>query len=130
MAKPDWKDLLSGLKNENETTDNAEGSNSQAASVTENNQLQPSGNSDTGEPFTKQELVVRFEKRNGKPATILSRFQGSEAELKALAAALKKHCGTGGSAKDDEILIQGDVRVKVADYLKRQGHRVKGDFKK
>jgi translation initiation factor 1 len=76
-----------------------------------------------------QELLIRFEKRNGKPATIVSRFEGSETALKELAAALKKHCGTGGSAKDDEILIQGDVRHKVADFLRKRNYRVRGDLR-
>jgi len=77
-----------------------------------------------------QNFIIRFEKRNGKPTTIVSNFQGSEQELKDLAAKLKKHCGVGGSAKDDEILIQGDVRTKIADLLRKQGHSVRGDFKK
>jgi translation initiation factor 1 len=77
----------------------------------------------------KQDLIIRFEKRNGKPATIVSNFQGSEAELKDMAGSLKKHCGVGGSAKDDEILIQGDVRKKVSEWLTRQGYKVRGDFR-
>lgn len=78
----------------------------------------------------RQNMIIRFEKRNGKPATIISNFQGSEQELKDLAAKLKKHCGVGGSAKDDEILIQGDVRNKAAGFLHDLGHSVRGDFKK
>lgn len=77
----------------------------------------------------KQTLIVRFEKRNGKPATILSGFDGSDEEIRALAARIKKFCGTGGSAKDDEILIQGDVRSKIADFLRMQGYQVRGDLK-
>jgi len=77
-----------------------------------------------------QNFIIRFEKRNGKPTTIISNFQGSDSDLKDLAAKLKKHCGVGGSAKDDEILIQGDVRTKIADLLRKQGHAVRGDFKK
>jgi len=81
-------------------------------------------------PAVHQNFIIRFEKRNGKPTTIVSNFQGSEQDLKDLAAKLKKHCGVGGSAKDDEILIQGDVRTKIADLLRKQGHAVRGDFKK
>jgi translation initiation factor 1 len=110
MNKPDWKDLLhSKLDHTPDIQDTA------SAEV---------------QPAKRQEFIIRFEKRNGKPATIVSNFEGSEAALKELAGNLKKHCGTGGSAKDDEILIQGDVRQKVADYLTRQGHKVRGDFKK
>ncbi|MDD3907016.1 MAG: hypothetical protein PHF34_02245 [Bacteroidales bacterium] len=43
-----------------------------------------------------------------------------------MAATIKKHFSVGGSAKDDEILIQGDVRNKVAEFLRRQGHAVRG----
>jgi translation initiation factor 1 len=110
MNKPDWKDLLhSKLDHTPDIQDTA------------SSEVQPS---------KRQDFIIRFEKRNGKPATIVSNFEGSEAALKELAGNLKKHCGTGGSAKDDEILIQGDVRQKVADYLTRQGHKVRGDFKK
>jgi len=115
MAKTDWKDLLGSLS--------APGSDVPASGEQNANERTAT---ETGK---KQDLVIRFEKRGGKPATIVSRFEGSESGLKELAAALKKHCGTGGSAKDDEILIQGDVRTKVADYLKARGHRVRGDFR-
>lgn len=114
MSKPDWKDLLHAKLE----------------------QLPDSVAESTVAPTTapinanRQDFIIRFEKRNGKPATIVSNFQGSESALKELAASLKKYCGTGGSAKDDEILIQGDVRSKIADFLTKQGHKVRGDFKK
>jgi translation initiation factor 1 len=117
MAKTDWKDLLGALAPEND------GQKAEAPAPARTPAPAEKG------PF-KQDLIIRLEKRNGKPATIVSNFSGSEAELKTLAASLKKHCGTGGSAKDDEILIQGDVRTKVADHLRAQNHRVRGDFKK
>ena len=113
MAKTDWKDKLGSLEPENGLRKTEEQS-SDASPVKKTN---------------TQELFIRFEKRNGKPATIVSRFLGPETELKELAAKLKKHCGVGGSAKEDEILIQGDVRTKVVDYLRALGHKVKGDFK-
>jgi len=114
MSKSDWKDLLNAkLEHLPDNVDKSIVTTSTAAS-----------------PSKHQDFIIRFEKRNGKPATIVSNFQGSESALKDLAATLKKHCGTGGSAKDDEILIQGDVRLKIADYLTKQGHKVRGDFKK
>lgn len=114
MNKPDWKDLLNA-KLEPLPSTVGESAIASSAAVT---------------PSKRQDFIIRFEKRNGKPATIVSNYQGSESALKDLAATLKKHCGTGGSAKDDEILIQGDVRLKIADYLTKQGHKVRGDFKK
>jgi len=115
MNKPDWKELLNAKLDQIPIAVSKSPVATPAASVT---------------PAKRQDFILRFEKRNGKPATIVSNFQGSEAALKDLAATLKKHCGTGGSAKDDEILIQGDVRLKIADYLTKQGHKVRGDFKK
>jgi translation initiation factor 1 len=110
MSKPDWKDLL------NTKLEQPPANQSEPAPV--------------AAPSKRQDFIIRFEKRNGKPATIVSNFHGSETALKDLATTLKKHCGTGGSAKDDEILIQGDVRIKIAEYLTKQGHKVRGDFKK
>ena len=52
-------------------------------------------------------------------------FVGSEEDLKALASHLKNKCGVGGSAKDGEIVIQGELREKIANLLKEQGYRVK-----
>lgn len=73
----------------------------------------------------KQALRVELDKRNGKPATIISEFEGSDDELKDLAKILKVKCSTGGSARGGEILIQGDFRTKVADILQSMGHKVR-----
>lgn len=77
----------------------------------------------------KQTLYIRYEKRNGKPATIVSEFQGTESELKELAKRLKSTLGIGGSAKDDEILLQGDVRAKVSEFLRKDGYKLKGEVR-
>ncbi|VBB48275.1 Translation initiation factor SUI1 [uncultured Paludibacter sp.] len=73
----------------------------------------------------KQTLRVELDKRNGKPATIISEFQGTDDELKELAKTLKNKCAAGGSQRDGEILIQGDFRIKVADILQNMGFKVK-----
>ncbi len=114
MANTDWKSVLGNIKSENSDEQQIE---------TNNHVYEPE------KKDKKQDLIIRFERRNGKPATIISNFQGSETELKDLARNLKTLCGSGGSAKDDEILIQGDFRQKIALYLKNAGHKVKGDFK-
>jgi translation initiation factor 1 len=74
-----------------------------------------------------QHLVIRKDKkhRKGKLVILIEGFEGSEIEMKLLAKELKGHCGTGGSAKDGEILIQGDFLQKINDYLIRSGYNVK-----
>lgn len=74
----------------------------------------------------KTPLNISFQRRNGKPATIITEFEGSDEELKDLAKFLKVQCGVGGSARGGEILIQGDVRAKVKDLLKSKGYKIKG----
>ncbi len=73
----------------------------------------------------KQTLRVELDKRKGKPATIISGFEGSEEELKVLAKTLKNHCAAGGSQRGGEILIQGDFRQKVNDKLITMGFKTK-----
>lgn len=77
--------------------------------------------------FRKQRLVVTIDRRRraGKQVTLVSGFDGDDEALEALAKALKTRLGVGGSAKDGEILIQGDVRDKVVSILTEMGHQAK-----
>ena len=70
-------------------------------------------------------LRVELDKRNGKPATLITDFKGKDDELKELAKLLKVKCGAGGSSRDGEILVQGDFRVKIVDILLEMGFKVK-----
>lgn len=74
----------------------------------------------------KQKLRVWLDTRNrgGKAVTIVGGFSGTAPDLEDLAKKLKNHCGTGGSAKDGEIIIQGDQRVKILAWLQKNGYKL------
>jgi len=78
-------------------------------------------------PNNQQKLEAHLDKKNrgGKVATIIKGFEGTDDDFKALAKKLKTLCGVGGSAKDGEIIIQGDFRTKIMDYLAKEGYKVK-----
>jgi len=79
------------------------------------------------EKFNKQFLEAHFSNkgRGGKTVTIIKGFEGSDENLKKLAKLLKSYCGVGGTIKNGDIIIQGNFRDKIMDYLKQQGHQVK-----
>lgn len=82
----------------------------------------------TPKPTKKRQvdpLRVELDKRNGKPATLVTDFKGKDDELKELAKLLKVKCGAGGSSRDGEILVQGDFRVKIVEILLEMGFKVK-----
>lgn len=72
----------------------------------------------------KQRLIVRIDRRRraGKQVTLVEGFRGKSGDLAALAKTLKTKCGVGGTAKDGEITIQGDLRDKVTALLKEMGY--------
>lgn len=74
-----------------------------------------------------QELSVHIEKkgRGGKTVVIIKGFVGTHDDLSDLGKLIKKKVGTGGSAKDGEIVIQGDCRPKVLDILAKEGYSTK-----
>ena len=75
----------------------------------------------------EQELEAHFSNkgRAGKTVTIIKGFRGPDEDLVALGKMLKKKCGVGGSAKDGEIIIQGDDREKIMQILRKEGYNVK-----
>ena len=110
MAK-DWKDRLGVVYSTNpdyEFTDDTED---------EQETLSPD----------QQNLTVSLDrkKRKGKTVTLISGFIGTEEDLKKLGKLIKTKCGVGGTAKEGEILIQGDFCQKVIEILKGQQYKVK-----
>ena len=70
-------------------------------------------------PAKQQKLKIRLDtkQRAGKAVTLINGFVGTEEDLDVLGKKLKNYCGTGGSVKDGEIIIQGDQRDKVHQWL-------------
>ncbi len=70
-------------------------------------------------------IICKYEKRKGKPITILEGYTGATSDFKKLAKELKTKLSVGGSFKDDKIIIQGDYRDKIMTLLKEKGFNVK-----
>lgn len=111
MAENDWKQRLGVVYSTNPDF------KYEQESVTEEETLAPE----------KQKLTVSIDRRcrAGKQVTLVSGFVGSESDLKELGKTLKVKCGVGGTAKDGEITIQGDLRDKVTALLCSMGYRAK-----
>jgi translation initiation factor 1 len=78
-------------------------------------------------PPQQQDLRIFLEKkhRGGKTACVIKGFLGKQDDLEALSRLIKTKCGTGGSAKDGEIIIQGDFRDKILQLLLEKGYKAK-----
>ncbi|WP_430908022.1 translation initiation factor [Maribacter sp. 2-571] len=73
----------------------------------------------------EEPILCKYEKRKGKPITILDGYNGAESDFKKLAKTLKTTLGVGGSFKQGTIIIQGDYRDKIMAILKEKGFKVK-----
>src|SRR5690606_23805616 len=70
-------------------------------------------------------IICKYEKRKGKPQTILEGYTGADEDFKKLAKEIKKMLSIGGSFKGEKIIIQGDYRDKIMEFLKEKGFKVK-----
>ncbi len=70
-------------------------------------------------------LICKYEKRKGKPITIIEGYTGANTDFKILTKDIKTTLGVGGSYKNDSIIIQGDYRDKIMQLLKDKGFKVK-----
>ncbi|WP_452222037.1 translation initiation factor [Lacinutrix salivirga] len=70
-------------------------------------------------------IICKYEKRKGKPITILEGYTGATKDFKMLAKEIKQMLSVGGSFKDDKIIIQGDYRDRIMSFLKDKGFKVK-----
>jgi len=70
-------------------------------------------------------LLCKYEKRKGKPTTIIVGYTGADEDFKQLAKELKTRLSVGGSFKNDEIIIQGDYRNEIMEILKEKGFKIK-----
>ena len=106
----DWKDKLNMLRSEIGVADDIS---------EETNEFVPQKKQQI------QPLRIELDKRKGKPATLITGFEGTDSELKELTKTLKAACASGGSYRNGEILIQGDFRVKITDIIQKMGYKVK-----
>lgn len=88
---------------------------------------EPEVSEDSQEALWMQDepLLCKYEKRNGKPHTIIAGYTGADADFKKLAKELKTALSVGGSVKDETIIIQGDYRDKIMKLLQARGFKVK-----
>ncbi|TDM00445.1 MAG: translation initiation factor [Flavobacteriaceae bacterium] len=82
---------------------------------------------ETVEELENQHIEAHLSKkgRGGKTVTLLKGIKGDDQQIKTLAKEIKTFLGVGGSLKDGEIIIQGDYREKIIDFLVNKGHKVK-----
>lgn len=110
----DWKDALSALKD------------SGALPVDNTPDIPEPSPEAPAVQSSPLHVIIDKKGRKGKTATIIEGFEGDDAQLESLAKQIKQKLGTGGSARDGEILIQGDRKTDVITLLHSLGYKTKG----
>lgn len=108
MKKNDWKERLNIVYSTNPDFRYENGETEEAETL----------------PNEKQNLRIQLDKRNrgGKKVSLITGFIGSDEDLQTLGKLLKVKCGVGGTAKEGEIVIQGDFRNKLLEILQKEGY--------
>lgn len=108
MKNNDWKDRLNVVYSTNPDFGYEKDNDDEQVTIEKN----------------KQNLRVSIDKKNrgGKVVTLITGFTGTDNDLKELGKLLKSKCGVGGSAKDGEIIVQGDFKTKVTELLIKEGY--------
>ena len=73
----------------------------------------------------EEPLLCKYEKRKGKPITIIDGYNGAQSDFKQLAKEIKTLLGVGGSFKNEQIIIQGDYRKQIMTFLQEKGFKTK-----
>lgn len=109
MAKKKWNDLqsLGGVVFSTDPNYQPEETQDEATSISPQQQ--------------KLRIWLETKHRGGKAASIVAGFVGNKEDLEAIGKQLKNYCGTGGAVKDAEIIIQGDHRDKILQWLIKNG---------
>lgn len=88
--------------------------------------IEPQAENDSKDLWLQDDpLICKYEKRKGKPITIIEGYTGADSDFKMLAKELKTTLGVGGSFKNEQIIIQGDYRNQIMEMLKAKGFKVK-----
>lgn len=108
MKNNDWKDRLNVVYSTNPDFQFEQGEDEEVETVDK----------------AKQLLRISLDKRNrkGKAVTLITGFIGSDDDITDLGKLLKVKCGVGGSVKDGEIMVQGDLRTKILEILQKEGY--------